>query len=138
MLYYKKNNNKIIQSDNVQWSVPRQDNIFVGRYDLLDKIQIKLTRNFDNLIMSVVTGLGGVGKTQLVLRYLYSTKTPYTIKIWFASENIEDLHRQYIDFAKFIGYSKIDSNQKDVVNYVKKWLENNPGWLIVYDNPNYV
>lgn len=88
----------------------------------------------NSLNIVVLAGLGGIGKTQLALQYITNNKQPYTLCGWFSAENIDHLYQNYIDFAKFLGYKDEHPNIKKVAAYVKDWLENNPGWLLVYDN----
>ncbi len=134
------------------WNLPRLDNLFIGREKLLEELHQRLKSNAYNkdekigtmaantLAISACAGLGGIGKTQLALQYAHHTKHPYTIKVWFHAENIRELQSEYQMFAKKMGYSTNNDwilRNKEieaVIQYVKKWFENNPGWLIVYDN----
>lgn len=128
------------------WNLPRQDNVFIGRADLLASIKdefddIKHLKNnrSDTLLEEsntlVFTGLGGIGKTQLALNYAYQAKD-YIAKIWFSANNLDALNQNYTEFAKALGYEEKESGSKDAINYVKKWLEKNRGWLVVFDSVN--
>ncbi len=135
---------KINSGDSLQWNLPPQHHQFVGREKLLEKIheelQIKLpmpeqknkTHNTEYPI-GVFSGLGGVGKTQLALQYL---NYPYSLKAWFYAENLDQLRNQYLEFAKFIGCKEENPSFKSALSYIKNWLSNHPGWLIVFDNVN--
>lgn len=48
-----------------------------------------------------VTGLGGVGKTQLVLELIYRIRAKYEncLAIWILATNMESLHQAYLDVA---------------------------------------
>jgi len=125
----------------VNWNLPRQDHAFVGRENLLDELDKELrTKEKLNLnkpvMVSVCAGLGGVGKTQLALQYIHHSKHSYTLRAWFASENLDQLKQQYIEFAKILGYKEEKPSIKTALPYIKGWFLKNPGWLLVYDNVN--
>lgn len=119
------------------WNLPRQDNVFIGRKDLLEELNnLPLQYNSAKekpLIVHVCTGLGGIGKTQLALHYAHHTKEPYTFKAWFLAEDLQQLQYSYLEFAKALGYIEEKSNKENVISYVKDWLSKHPGWLIIFD-----
>lgn len=141
---------------NASWNLPRQDHLFVGREKLLRELSLKLepttnkytlgffaknTRennklNIKPLTISACAGLGGIGKTQLALEYIHHTKHPYTLKAWFAAENTVNLEKKYVEFAKSLGFAYEKLSAAEAIAYVKKWLSEHPGWLLVYDNVN--
>lgn len=120
------------------WNIPRQDYIFIGRKEELKKLQEALhttkTLKTNSLIVNACSGLGGVGKTQLALEYIHNTKYPYTMKAWFSAENLQQLRQQYIEFAKRLGYQEARITTEAAIDYIKIWLAQHPGWLLVYDN----
>jgi tetratricopeptide (TPR) repeat protein len=132
---------QIKTSEAISWNLPRQDHAFVGREILLDQLdkelhpKEKLNLN-EPVMVSVCAGLGGAGKTQLSLQYIHHFKHPYTLRAWFASENLDQLKQQYIEFAKTLGYREEKPSIKTALPYIKEWFSKNPGWLLVYDNVN--
>ncbi|MDN3030066.1 MAG: LuxR C-terminal-related transcriptional regulator [Candidatus Tisiphia sp.] len=123
------------------WNIPRQDHVFIGREKLLRDLYNKLHYNHtsdvtSNLAITACAGLGGIGKTQLALQYINHTKHPYTLKVWFLAENIDHLYNKYIEFAKLLGHTEVIYTKENIIAYVKQWLVENPGWLLVYDKVN--
>lgn len=137
-------NNRSIQK--IVWNLPKQDHVFVGRENLLEELDNILHNNKEfkkvfseknptnNLAISACAGLGGIGKTQLALHYVHHTKHPYFLRAWFPAENLNQLQQKYIEFSKVLGYAEEKPTPKLALAYVKQWLENHPGWLLVYDN----
>ena len=89
----------------------------------------------------VLTGLGGVGKSQLALEYITDTLSGndrYRFIAWFAAENPSQLVGAYLDLAEqFMGPAGAELKGKSedvVVSAVKTWLERQQFWLLVYDN----
>ncbi|MDR0329624.1 MAG: LuxR C-terminal-related transcriptional regulator [Rickettsia sp.] len=137
--YLKTQESVILPKNLTSWNIPRQDNVFVGREKLLSDLYNKLHKNhtpkgISNLAISACAGLGGIGKTQLALQYIHHTKHPYTLKAWFPAENIDYLYNKYIELAKLLGYTEAVYTKENIIAYIKQWLIDNPGWLLVYDN----
>jgi tetratricopeptide (TPR) repeat protein len=78
--------------------------------------------------------LGGAGKTQLALQYTLHTHHQYTMKIWFSGSDMSKLKQRYEDLALEFGYNKEKHSHVSAISYVKKWLAQHPGWLMVMNN----
>jgi len=81
-------------SHHTSWIVPFERNPrFTGRGSQLAQLEEKLFAK-DYTTKIAITGLGGVGKTQLVLELLYRTKGKYKqyLIIWIPVTNTESLH----------------------------------------------
>ena len=122
-----------------EFNIPRQDHVFIERKKLLKKIESKLNKNLSNgtvnsIAINACTGLGGIGKTQLALHYAHNTKYHYTFKAWFPAENVDNLYQKYIELAKDLGFKEAAFSKESIVAYIKQWLHNHQGWLLIYDN----
>lgn len=122
------------KSNSIIWDLPRQDHRLIKRAYLLKILdeQLNSKQSVDQLIVSVCVGLGGIGKTQLALDYLYNST--YNLKAWFAAENIDNLYIKYTEFAKSLGYRSTNYTKEGAIDYINRYLSENPGWILVFDN----
>jgi DNA-binding CsgD family transcriptional regulator/tetratricopeptide (TPR) repeat protein len=126
----------------IVWNIPKQNIQFIGRKSILDKIHHQFNpkrhskkKQKNTIEISACAGLGGIGKTQLAIHYSKHTKHPYTLKAWFPAENATHLRMKYIEFAEVLGFKDACSaSDTDVKKYVKEWLIQHPGWLLIFDN----
>jgi tetratricopeptide (TPR) repeat protein len=82
---------------------------------------------------TTVQGMGGVGKTQLALKYFADYADQYHGAWWFRAENEAGLQG---DCALFCEKQGIGVAQNETpAGAVKNWLQNqHESWLLVYDN----
>ena len=85
-----------------------------------------------------ITGLGGVGKTQLVLALVYQIRDKFRncSVIWIPATNIESLHQAYLDVARELKIPGSDEDKADTKKLVQDYLsKKSTGWsLLVFDN----
>src|SRR5579864_5162969 len=67
----------------------RRNPNFVGRTDILDKIECAIHEGQSAAVACVVAlvGLGGMGKTQLMLQYCYEHLSEYKYVFWLNAES---------------------------------------------------
>ncbi len=110
---------------------------FTGRVDLLEKLQEALRSGERAAVTDyqAITGLGGVGKTQLALEYAYRHMGNYKVIWWVRSEDTATLAVDYAGLAVKLDLpEKTSRDQSVIIAAVKSWLEQNDGWLLVFDN----
>ncbi|KAF7555253.1 hypothetical protein G7Z17_g2323 [Cylindrodendrum hubeiense] len=118
---------------------------FVGRKDELAQIHRALNKS-EGRRSIILHGLGGIGKTQLVIKYLKNYHTNYSATIWLnASDEIslqqsfyraaEKILRQYPALL-FIKTAIASQGPHEIIRAVKRWLDepDNDRWLLVFDN----
>jgi len=109
---------------------PRNPN-FTGRVDLLDHLYNALTSG----VPQAITGLGGVGKTQLALEYAYRHEKDYDVLWWVRSEEAASLASDYANLAiKLDLTEKNPTEQGVIIEAVRTWLEQNDKWMVIFDN----
>src|SRR6266536_1876480 len=106
------------------WIVPFERNpCFTGRQSQLAQLEEKLFA-IDHTAKTAITGLGGVGKTQLVLELLFRTKEKHKdcSIIWIAATSTESLHQGYLDIARQLGIPGWEDEKMDVRKLVQEYL----------------
>jgi hypothetical protein len=118
------------------WNVPHHRNPnFTGRKGILKELRLALTSGEPAAWKQAITGMGGVGKTQLAVEYIYRHKAEYRVIWWVRSEEPATMAADYASLAVDLNLQEKDSeDQNEMVETVKRWLEHNPGWLLIFDN----
>ncbi len=132
------------------WNVPYIRNPhFTGRDELLDQLEQHFTQEEPNKLAStrrvvltqsqVVKGLGGIGKTQIVVEYAYRSRDldRYMHTFWVNSASEEMIITSFVTIAELLPSfaAKDETDQRKLVEAVKRWLEEcEQRWLIIFDN----
>jgi tetratricopeptide (TPR) repeat protein len=115
---------------------PRNMN-FTGRESLLGDLRGTLDSGSNVALTHVktLTGLGGIGKTQLALEYSYRYQDDYDIVWWVRSEQSLTLLEDYAQMAQDLGLAGEDvKDLRLLAEMVKGFLETHNRWLLVFDN----
>ncbi len=118
------------------WNVPFKRNpFFLGRENELKLIEDSLSSPNSIFLIKAVSGLGGVGKTQIAVEYCYRNKNKYSSIWWVNAENKATIVASYQELAKMLGLPiNDDADNYIVIEVVKKWMQENSNWLLVFDN----
>ena len=83
-----------------------------------------------------ISGLGGVGKTQVALQFAYSVKQDYPdfSIFWVQASSMETFERGCIEMATALGIRQ--ESKDDVKKLVQRWLCGKKAgkWLLIVDN----
>jgi nucleoside phosphorylase/tetratricopeptide (TPR) repeat protein len=114
---------------------------YVPRTLLRDQIRTQLCNDAadESTKTLVVWGLGGAGKTQLVLDYVRQYRTDYKTRFWIEAGRKESLERDFVDlYQTLFGMQMV--TRKEMVSVdnavigVKSWFSGRQGpWLMVFD-----
>src|SRR5262249_26069328 len=108
---------------------------FVGREDLLTRLHTQLHKGRTAALSQTISGLGGVGKTQLAVEYAYRYYQEYQAVLWAHAESVEMLTSSYTEIATLLNLPAKDSKEQAVIiQAVKAWLQNHKDWLLILDN----
>ena len=118
------------------WNVPFSQNPnFTGREQTLAELYSVLLSNQPGAWKEALWGMGGVGKTQIAVEYAYRHKAEYEIVWWLRSEEPTTLSSDYAAMATDLDLAEKGlKEQSEIVKAVRRWLEHNSGWLLIFDN----
>lgn len=123
--------------DDIPNNLPERNLYFSGRSDQLDTIDRPLkSRKKVISICQKISGLGGVGKTQLAIEYGYRHLGDYKDGVWFLSaENSTTVFKSFLNLANLLKIKIPKEFQlEDLQREVKRWLAENHKWLLIVDN----
>jgi hypothetical protein len=108
---------------------------FVGRQNEITRLQELITMK-DGPRKVAITGLGGVGKTQVALELAYRVRdrdTECSI-FWLACTSYEVMEQTYLNIAQAVGLP--DVKPAEVKEQVKRYLSSEQAgkWLLIFDN----
>jgi tetratricopeptide (TPR) repeat protein/DNA-binding XRE family transcriptional regulator len=132
------------------WTVPYIRNpYFTGREDLLAKIDQRLMSSdtgkpelphqFASTPVQALTGLGGIGKTQVAVEYAYRAFAleRYSYVLWITAANEETLLASFTALAERLPTirSHRETDQHKLATAIVHWMERcKQPWLLIFDN----
>ncbi len=127
------------------WTIPYLRNpYFTGRDDLLDLLDEHLTSTLrtSRVVLTqkqALTGLGGIGKTQIAVEYAYLMREhdASTHILWINAASQEALMTSFTALAALLPEfsARGETDQQKLMHAMKSWLEGCPQrWLLIFDN----
>ncbi|MBP5865325.1 FxSxx-COOH system tetratricopeptide repeat protein [Streptomyces scabiei] len=122
--------------------VPPRNVHFTGRQDLLDTLHGLLAPGRSMEAAHVLTGLGGVGKTQLAVEYVYRHSSEYDLVWWIRADRPSTIPSGFHDLARALGLPLTpETARHEAVSVVREALRAGDlrrRWLLVFDNADSV
>lgn len=123
------------------WQVPyRRNNFFTGREGILRQLHdtfLAQRAGSTPRLPLALSGLGGVGKTQIALEYAYRCRDQYynhTV-LWIPVVSSQQLSEDFAALADLLELPEKGETDLDVrIDAVRKWLNQLTRWLLIFDN----
>ncbi|MEO8971217.1 MAG: helix-turn-helix transcriptional regulator [Ktedonobacteraceae bacterium] len=110
---------------------------FTGRDQTLERLHRTLAADNTRASSQIcaISGLGGIGKTQTAIEYVYRYADEYEAVLWVRADSREVLAADFASLAVTLNLvEKAESDQFRMINAVKGWLEKHGLWLLILDN----
>lgn len=120
------------------WHIPYTRNpYFTGREAVLNQLHEGLhTEHRATLTQpQILTGLGGIGKTQTALEYVHRFRNDYQAVLWVGAETFETLTSDYLALAQLFQLPEKENTDQIILREaIKRWFQTHSNWLLVFDN----
>jgi tetratricopeptide (TPR) repeat protein len=109
--------------------------VFVGRDTAMGQLSEALSKHANAVVTQVVFGLGGVGKSELVLQYAQTHSSQYQLVWWITAEDPEPIEAGLALLAsRLVPEIGVVGTTQDAAGWALGWLQAHTGWLLVLDN----
>ncbi|GLV53702.1 tetratricopeptide repeat protein [Dictyobacter sp. S3.2.2.5] len=126
------NQPRFVTPDSPICHIPYERNFFfTGRDEVLDRLH----SSFQTMATQAISGLGGIGKTQIAIEYVYRYQDDYQAILWAQADSREALLASIDEIAQQLKLpERQESNHPLLRQAFKRWLQEHAGWLLVLDN----
>ena len=114
------------------WNVPARNPHFTGRGGMLEELRGRLDQQNTTLVVQAMYGMGGVGKSQLIIEYAHRYGTQYGLAWWIDAQQPVLIPQQVDRLAQRLGLTS--GAATDSVDRLKAHLANRSDWLLIFDN----
>jgi len=122
------------------WNIPFPRNpFFTARDQELEQLHAQLHQRQTAVVGQTqsISGLGGIGKTQLAVEYAYRHHDEYHYVLWVSAENVETLTFSFAEIARLLDLPEKASQEQEITTQaITRWLQRQRGWLLVYSENN--
>jgi len=117
-------------------NVPPKNPHFTGREELLRLLETRLGEGITTVVPESLHGMGGVGKSQLAIEYVYRHLEDYDVIWWIPAERTVQIANALIELGGRLGLSVGTEANVAVREVVEALRRGNPysRWLLVFDN----
>lgn len=119
------------------WLLPYLHNpYFTGREDILQTLHAQLAPSGSSALMQslALTGLGGVGKTQVAVEYAYRYAREYSAIFWIEAETYATISASLRRVVMLLQLPGWQEEQQQSIETMQRWLLSHTRWLLIWDN----
>lgn len=117
-------------------NLPERNSYFTGREEPLRAIAEAFRKSRTVVVKQTISGLGGVGKTQLAREFAYRYGVNYETGIWeINADSAAAVYAGFVEFARIFQIDlPADFTEDDLRQAVGAWMREKDRWLILFDN----
>ncbi|GHO78144.1 hypothetical protein KSD_59150 [Ktedonobacter sp. SOSP1-85] len=120
------------------WMVPyRRNPLFTGREQILQQLYNSFLTDRAAVLTQgqAISGLGGIGKTQIVVEYAYRHREDYRFVLWVNAASLSTLTADFLSIAQHLQLpQRVEQEEELIVAAVRHWLATHEDWLLIVDN----
>lgn len=116
---------------------PRPNRLFTGRREILDRLHAAFQPSQTTPVIDpqALSGLGGIGKTQTAIAYVYEHWKDYSHIFWVSAETVASLNDGLAGLAVELELLEgTPSTKNAALEKMHRWLRDQSDWLLVLDN----
>ncbi|GLI00172.1 FxSxx-COOH system tetratricopeptide repeat protein [Phytohabitans aurantiacus] len=116
-------------------NIPPRNPNFTGRDDLLDLLYGRLVRGTTAVLPEALHGMGGVGKSQLAVEFVYRHAPEYDVIWWIPAERLGQVTSAMVELAQRLGLPVgAEANAVPAVREALRLGQPLGNWLLIFDN----
>lgn len=113
----------------------RRNPFFAGRDQILRRLHDSFRDPQTSTRIQILAGLGGHGKSQTALEYVYRYGKEYQAVFWIRADSEAELRGDFLAIAKLLRLVTTEVTNTDAaIALVLEWLGSHDTWLTVFDN----